>query len=238
MTYRQACELGGQVRKGETAITVVYYGQTTSKRDAEAPAQGDEPTAYRFLKGYPVFNVDQIEGLDPAFYPTPSPLPVPTPRTEQARIASIEDFITATRADVRWTGDQAFYAPGPDHIRLPERHLFRDIEQAYATAAHELVHWTGASHRLDRKAEGRFGSPSYAREELVAELGAAFLGGHLGLRPDHIEDHASYLAGWIDVLKSDSRAILKAAAQAQAASDYLLKVAGVVVEAHDQKEAA
>lgn len=238
MTYRQAEALGGQVRKGETAITVVYYGQATSKREAGAPDQAEDPTTFRFLKGYPVFNVDQIDGLDATYYPSPSPLPASTEVTEQARIASIEDFITATQADIQWRGDQAFYVPSADRIQLPERRLFRDIEQAYATAAHELVHWTGAKHRLDRQADGRFGSPGYAREELVAELGSAFLGAQLGLRPDHITDHASYLAGWIKVLKSDSRAILKAAGQAQAASDYLLKLTGVAIEQVEQDQAA
>jgi antirestriction protein ArdC len=229
MTYRQAAALGGQVRAGEKSTLVVYYGQSQAKGEPDTSSGDADARSFRFLKGYPVFNVEQIDGLDAQFYPTPVPAQEPDAAAEQARIASVEEFIAATGAQISWSGDQAYYAPGPDHIRLPERHLFRDIEQAYATAAHELIHWTGAKHRQDRTFGSKFGDPAYAREELVAELGSAFLGAHLGLRPDHIEDHAAYLDHWLKVLRTDSRAILRAASQAQAATDYLLAIAGRAV---------
>lgn len=227
MTYRQAAALGGQVRKGESSTLVVYYGQSGG---GDVDDDGEESRGFRFLKGYPVFNVAQIDGLDPSFYPAPVERPVYDVQWN----ADLEAFLDATGADISWTGERAYYAPGPDHIRMPDRALFRDAEQAYATAHHELIHWTGAKHRLDRTFGSRFGDPAYAREELIAELGAAFLGAHTGLRPDHIEDHSAYLSHWLQALKSDSRAILKAAAQAQAACDFVLQA----VERGRLKEAA
>jgi antirestriction protein ArdC len=233
MTYRQAKELGGQVRKGEASTLVVYYGQSQAKDDG---GDGDgEGRAFRFLKGYPVFNVSQIDGLPDSFYPAPVENPVP------AEVAAWDDrhdaFLAATGADISWAGSSAYYAPGPDHIRLPERSLFRDAEHGYSTAFHELIHWTGAKHRLDRTVGKRFGDADYAREELVAEMGAAFLGAHMGLRPDHIEDHSAYLDHWIKILKTDSRAILKAASAAQTAADFVMAAAGKQMPA-DMAEAA
>lgn len=223
MTYRQAAALGGQVRKGEASTLVVYYGQSQDKReDASAGAEG-EGRSFRFLKGYPVFNVEQIDGLDPEFYPAEV---VIAPERIHDKNPDIEVFLDATGASISWAGDQAYYAPGPDHIRLPEMPLYRDVEQAYATAMHELVHWSGAKHRLDREFGKRFGDDRYAMEELVAELGAAFLGAHFGLRPDHITNHSEYIGHWLRVLKSDNRAIFTAAGQAQKAVDFILSKAG------------
>jgi antirestriction protein ArdC len=214
MTYRQAVALGGQVRKGEVSTLVVHYGQS----GGDVGDDGEETRAFRYMKGYPVFNVAQIDGLAPAFYPAPVERPVYDVQWN----ADLEAFLDASGADISWAGDRAYYAPGPDHIRMPDRALFRDAEQAYATAHHELIHWTGAKHRLNRTFGSRFGDPAYAREELVAELGAAFLGAHTGLRPDHIEDHSAYIDHWLKALRKDSGAVLKAAAQAQAACDYVL----------------
>lgn len=234
MTYRQALALGGQVRKGEASTLVVYYGQAQSADDAAG--EESEARAFRFLKGYPVFNVEQIDGLDAEFYPAPVTV---EPTRMHARNPGIEAFLEQTGASISWMGDQAYYAPGPDHIRLPELPLFVDVEQAYATAMHELVHWTGAKHRLDREFGKRFGDNRYAMEELVAELGAAFLGAHFGLRPDHITNHSEYVGHWLSVLKSDNRAIFNAAGQAQKAVDFILSKAGrAAVPANDQLEEA
>ena len=236
MTYRQAAELGGQVRKGETSTLAIYYGQAKSKSEGGDDSEGG---SYRFLKGYPVFNVDQIDGLDAKFYAVPEAVSL-TPAEEQARLEHIEAFISRQCADLSWRGDQAYYAPGPDHIRLPEWRLFRDGEQAYATALHELVHWTAHKSRLERDLSGSFGSASYAFEELVADIGACYLGQRLGLRPDHIEDHASYIGSWLKKLRNDPRMILKAASQAQAAADFLWERAGMAAApvAEDLAEAA
>lgn len=214
MTYNQAKALGAQVRKGEAGAYVVKYGQTTIDTD-----DGEE--RFRpFLRGYTVFNTDQIDGL-PAELATP-PMQTVSPNTNIAWDAALEEVLERTGADVSWTGASAYYSPGPDHIRMPARELFQDAEQAYSTLLHELVHWTGHGSRLNR--DFRNARDAYAREELVAELGSAFLGAHFGFRPDHIEDHAAYLDHWIRVLRSDSRAILQAASKAQAACDHILQL--------------
>ena len=214
MTYNQAKALDAQVRKGETGTYIVKYGQTPIESD-----DGDE--RFRpFLRGYTVFNTDQIDGL-PAALATP-PQPAVSTHPDLAWDAALEDALGRTGADISWTGTSAYYSPKPDHIRMPARELFRDTEQAYSTLLHELVHWTGHESRLNR--DFRTAREAYAREELVAELGAAFLGAHLGFRPDHIEDHAGYLDHWIKVLRSDSRAILQAASKAQAACDHILQL--------------
>lgn len=241
MTYRQAKALGGQVRKGEGSTLVVYYGSAVAKSDGPAADGADPETrGFRFLKGYPVFNVEQIDGLkDPQYAAAPVE---DIQSCDHERIARIEHFLAATGANIAWRGKSAYYAPGPDCIMLPDLDRFRDIEQAYATAAHELIHWTGAKHRLDREFGAKFGDPKYAFEELVADIGAAFLGARLGLRPDHIEDHAAYIGGWLQKLRGDKRAILTAASKAQAASDYVLQLAGISTatgaEGDDLAEAA
>jgi antirestriction protein ArdC len=144
----------------------------------------------------------------------------PLPLSE--RIESADRFMTATGASISHGGNSAFYAPGPDRIQMPPFEAFRDKESYYATALHELTHWTKAKHRLDRSFEAkRFGDQGYAREELVAELGAAFLCADLGITPEIRDDHAAYLGHWLSVLKEDKRAIFSAAAHAQRAADFL-----------------
>jgi antirestriction protein ArdC len=225
MTYNQAKALGAQVRKGETGAYIVKYGQTPIENE-----DGEE--RFRpFLRGYTVFNTDQIDGL-PADLATPPAPPLNT-NPDLAWDTALEDVLSRTGTDVSWTGNSAYYSPKPDHIRMPARELFRDTEQAYSTLLHELVHWTGHEARLNR--DFRNTRDAYAREELVAELGAAFLGAHFGFRPDHIEDHAAYLDHWITVLRSDSRAILQAASKAQAACDHILLL---VADRPDVGEAA
>jgi len=229
MTYKQAEALGGHIRKGERGAMVVY-ADTFSK--TEENDKGEEvERAVPFMKAYTVFNVEQIEGL-PALYYTPD-----APRDEGRSLELVEEaeeFFNATGATFRHGGSRAFYAPSADFIQLPAPEAFRDAESYAATKAHELVHWTGHAQRMAREFGKRFGDQAYAFEELVAELGAAFLCADLGVTPEVREDHAGYLAHWLDVLKEDKRAIFSAAAHAQRALDYLHGLQG---KAREEEEA-
>lgn len=217
MTFKQAIELGGHVRKGEHGALVVYASKLTRTDTADDGTETERGVP--FMKAYTVFNVDQIDNLPERFrVPPPAPLPRPV------RLAAADDFFASINADVRHGGARAYYAPNPDYIQMPPFEAFTDAESYAATLAHELTHWTGHKSRLDRSFENghRFGSEGYAFEELVAELGAAFVCADLGLTPDVRADHAAYLASWLKVLKGDKRAIFTAAAHAQRAADFLL----------------
>lgn len=216
MTYRQASELGAHVRKGEKGSPVVYANSIT-RTDKDADSGADVERELHFLKGYTVFNIEQIEGL-PAQYMMPA-----SPRTDViTRIARAERFFAATKAELSHGGSRAFYRPSTDTIVLPAFEAFHDAESYYATLAHETTHWTSHESRLARDfGSKRFGSESYAMEELVAELGAAFLCADLDLTLEPREDHASYIANWLEVLKNDHRAIFTAASHAQRAADFL-----------------
>jgi len=213
MTYQQAQDLGAHVRKGETGSLVVYADRFT-KTETNGEGQ-DVEREIPFMKGYTVFNVEQIEGL-PGEYITE-----PTSAGNAEQIASAETFFAATGAKFQHGGSRAFYAPSQDLIQLPPLATFRDSESYAATKAHELIHWTGNDQRLARQFGKRFADDAYAVEELVAEMGAAFLCADLGVTPETLPDHADYLAHWLSVLKNDKRAIFTAAAQAQRAADYL-----------------
>lgn len=215
MTFKQAQELGAHVRKGEKAALVVYANKLTR---TETNDKGEETEKeIPFLKGYSVFNVEQIEGLPAHYYAKPdNPLPL------SERLDHAERFIAGTGATVRHGGNSAFYAPAKDLVQMPPFETFRDRESYYATVLHELIHWTSHKTRLDRSFNAKkFGDNGYAREELVAELGAAFLCADLGITPEIRDDHAAYLAHWLEALKADKRAIFSAAAHAQRATDYL-----------------
>ncbi len=215
MTYKQAQETGGQVRKGEHGSLVVYANSITK---TETNEQGeDTEREIPFMKGYTVFNVEQVDGLPSHYYAQPAnPLPL------SERIENADRFMTNTAATIHHGGNRAFYAPARDAIQLPPFEAFKDKESYYATALHELTHWTKHERRLERDFSAkRFGDHGYAREELVAELGAAFLCAELGITPEVREDHAAYLGHWLTVLKEDKRAIFSAAAHAQRAADYL-----------------
>lgn len=216
MTYKQAQALGGQVRKGSHGALVVY-ADTYRKTDTDD--HGDEVEhEIHFMKGYTVFNVDQIDGLPELYRPAPA-LP---PGEPMQRIEAAERFFRQTGAVFQEGGNRAFYAPGPDLIRLPQAEAFRDAASYAATKAHELVHWTGHCSRLARDfGAQRFGDEGYAIEELVAELGAAFLCADLGVADEPRADHAAYLASWLRALKNDKRLIFSAAAHAQRAADFL-----------------
>lgn len=234
MTYQQARELGGQVENGEKGTSVIYAGRI-DRKDDDRPEDGrpeddrsdddrrDEESAaidtkrLSFLKTYTVFNCDQIEGLPPRY----------APELEQAadpinRIKHADRFFAAIYADIRHGGTRAYYSGSSDHVQMPDFKSFKSAEAYYATLAHELVHWTKHKTRLDRNLGSKnFGDEGYAREELVAELGAAFLCADLGLTPEPQAGHAAYIASWLKLLKQDHRAIFKAAAQAERACSFL-----------------
>jgi antirestriction protein ArdC len=215
MTYRQASELKAHVRKGEKGSLVVYANSITRTEEGE---QGEESERkIHYMKGYTVFNVEQIEGLPELYYTKPEVTTTPV-----ERIAKAEAFFAATKADVRYRGDRAFYAAEGDYIQMPVIEAFKDAESFYSTLGHESAHWTKHPSRLDRDfGRKQWGDEGYAREELVAELASAFLCADLGITPEVRADHASYIAEWLDVLKNDKRAIFSAASHAQKAVDFL-----------------
>ena len=218
-TYRQWQEKGCQVRKGEKSSLVVFY-KTFEVEDVNEQTGEVEAGERMIARASRVFNAAQVEGFEvnaeelpekPAFDP----------------IERAETFAAATGAQIEEGGDKAFI-PSQDVIRMPERRRFTGTETTtaaegfYSTLAHELVHWSGAEKRLARDLSGRFGDESYAIEELVAELGAAFLCADLGITPEPREDHACYIKNWLAVLKNDKKAIFTAAAKASQAATWLL----------------
>ncbi len=215
MTFNQAKELKASVMKGSKGTLVVYADRITKTETAE-DGQENERDIF-FMKGYTVFNVEQIEGLPPHFYAPAAPQIDPVQRIEAA-----DRFFAQTGADIRHGGNQAYYAPDPDYVQMPPFVSFKDAESYSSTLAHEMTHWTKHPTRLNREfGRRRFGDEGYAREELVAEIGAAFLCCDLGITPEIRDDHAAYLGHWLAVLKEDKRAIFQAAAHAQRAVDFL-----------------
>ncbi len=214
-TYRQWAERGAQVRKGEKAATVIFYKEFEVEADA---AEGDDGKR-RVARASHVFNAAQVDGYElPESQPELGPI---------ERLARADQFVQATGARIEHGGDRAYFQTDTDHIQMPEEGLFtgtktmtRD-EGYYAVLVHELVHWTGVPRRLDRQMGKRFGDKAYAAEELVAEIGAAFLCAELGITQDVRPDHAQYLANWLVLLKNDSRAIFTAAARASEAAAFL-----------------
>lgn len=216
MTFKQALELDAHVRKGERGSPVVYASKFAR---AEQAAGGEEiEREIPFLKSYTVFNCEQIEGLPSHFYAEPEPTSAPA----ILPLERADAFAKNTGAVVLSHGTRAYYLVSDDRICLPPIGCFRDAESYHATMLHELTHWTRHETRLDRSfGRKRWGDEGYAAEELVAELGSAFLCADLGVTPETREDHASYIESWLSVLKNDSRAIFTAAAHAQRACDYL-----------------
>lgn len=209
MTYKQAQAqaAGGQVRKGEHGTTAIFY--TTLEKENDAGEVEHIP----MLKTFTVFNVQQIDGLTLAtetvsLEATFDPLP------------QAENLFRKSGANIIEKGQNAFFRPSTDEVWLPERHLFSDAANFYATGLHELVHWSGGKKRLNREMKGKFGSADYAEEELVAELGSAFLMADLGI--DGEVQHESYIASWLKALKNDKRYIFKAASAASNAHRYLM----------------
>jgi antirestriction protein ArdC len=216
LTFKQAQQLGGNVRKGEHGELVVYADRINR---TETDAKGEEvERSIPFMKGYTVFNVEQCEGL-PAQYTGKAEAPaLPLPQ----RIEAADRFFAATGADIRHGGTRAYYAEGPDYVQMPPFETFKNAESHAATLAHELTHWTKHTKRLARDlGRVRYGDEGYAREELVAELGAAFLSADLSITPEVRPDHAAYIATWLTALKNDKRFIFTAASHAQRAADFL-----------------
>jgi antirestriction protein ArdC len=215
MTFKQAQELGGHVRKGEHGSQVVYVSKIT-RTETDADTGEASPREIPFMRSYTVFNVDQIDGLPPHYYSIAQ-------KIEPAqRIAHAEAFLAATGAEVRHGGARAYYRMAGNYIQMPPFESFPEAETYYAVRGHETVHWTRHTSRLARDFDQkRYADEGYAMEELVAELGAAFLCADLGLSPDVREDHAAYIGSWITVLKNDKRAIFTAASHAQRALDFL-----------------
>lgn len=206
LTFKQALDKGAHVRKGEKGTQIVFTKQLAVKKDDAE----DEERQISMLRAFTVFNVAQVEGLD-----VPDAALGQSPPTAGAADA----FAAATGADIRHGGDRACFVPSLNFVALPHPEMFENEEQYQATKLHELVHWSGHKSRLNRDLNNRFGTQAYAAEELVAELGAAFLCAHLGVQGQL--RHAGYIESWLTLLKSDDRAIFTAASKASVAADYL-----------------
>ncbi|TPI13044.1 DUF1738 domain-containing protein [Mesorhizobium sp. B4-1-3] len=231
LTFRQALALGGNVRKGEHGTTIVHADRFVPKGEKErAKTDGDEPQAVPFLKRFTVFNVAQCDGLPEHLYADAEPLP------ERDIIPQAEALMRASGADIRIGGDRALYMLAGDFIQLPPQPAFFKQIDYYRTCFHELGHWTGHPTRLARDMSGSFGSKAYAREELVAEIAAAFVCSTLGIEPT--VRHADYLGSWLAVLREDNRAIFRAASLASKAADFLLAFGAGAVDAEDLGEIA
>ncbi len=215
VTFKQCIAMGGSVRKGEHG-THVYFADkfVPEKEKARAEEKGDEPSSVSFLKRYTVFNTDQCEGLPKGL------IAPPVVRPDRELVPEAEALIGATGADFRIGGDQAFYVPSEDFIRIPHQTSYADQINYYRTAFHELGHWTGHKSRLARNLTTKLGTQDYAREELVAELATAFVCASLGIIPT--VRHADYIGNWLQVLREDAKAIVRAASLASKACDFIL----------------
>lgn len=235
LTFRQALILGGNVRKGERGTTVVYADRFVPDDEKAARETGEDAQAIPFLKRFTVFSTDQCENLPDDLVTAPPPV------SEGLILPAVEDLIRASGADLRLGGDKAFYSPVADYIQVPRPEAYFEPINWHRTALHELGHWSGHSSRLARDLSGSFGSKLYAKEELVAEMTAAFCCASLGIVPT--VRHADYIGSWLDVLREDDRAIVRAASAASKAADFLLAFRPGEAGAHavmldDQREAA
>jgi antirestriction protein ArdC len=229
-TYRQWEAKGAQVRKGEKSALSVFFKPLTFT------AEGQDDRTVPMARATPVFTAEQVDG-----YEAPAVTRLPTGGAEA--IAAADLFVAKTGAEVVTAGSRAFYTPSADRIQMPMMSLFTGSETSsasesyYSTLLHELVHWTGAKSRVNRDLSGRFGTDAYAMEELVAEIGAAFLCSDLGISVEPRPDHAQYLSSWLKVLKGDRKAVFTAASKASQAFDFLELLQGRAPAA-DMAEAA
>ena len=210
LTFKQALEVGANVRKGEKGTRIVFY-KMLEVEDKNTGEKDNIP----MLKSFVVFNADQIDGLEIEPETTNDDI------TPFEAIEHVESFISATGANITEQGDKAYFRPSTDDVVLPSRERFTNNLDFYCTALHELTHWTGAKHRLDRIKKSRFGTDEYAFEELIAELGASFLMADLNISGE--VQHESYIASWLKQLKNDKRYIFKAASAASKAHQYLIE---------------
>ena len=215
LTFRQALSLGGNVRKGERGTTVVYADRFVPDDERRRSREtGENAQAIPFLKRFTVFSTDQCENLPGDLVTAPPPVP------EGLILPKVETLIRASGADLRLGGDKAFYSPALDYVQVPRPEAYFEPVNWHRTALHELGHWSGHATRLDRDLSGGFGSKRYAQEELVAEMTAAFTCATLGITPT--VRHADYIGSWLDVLREDNRAVVRAASAASKAADFLL----------------
>lgn len=216
MTLRQANKLKAKVRKGERGTMVVYANSLLRK---ETTDNGEDiEVNIPYLKSYTVFNCDQIAGLPEHFYNKPERLPENPIERDQR----LDAYFANTGADIRHGGNMAYYSITHDYVQLPPIEAFHHQEGYYATKAHEMIHWTRHKSRLDRDfGRKKWGDEGYAQEELVAEIGAAFLCSTLDITPEVREDHVAYIENWLQVLRNDKRAVFRAASYAQKAVDFL-----------------
>lgn len=217
-SFKQWGSMGFHVAKGEKGTMITFMG--TAVKSQENEGGETEEKAFKFLRYYNVFNAEQL--TEP--YMEPDQVP---PNSEHGRMPEIEDYIANTNAVIAYGNEKACYIPSMDMVCMPDMEAFRNTkygkanEHYYSTLFHELTHWTGHKARCDRQISNCFGNEKYAAEELVAELGAAFQCGALGLSKATREDHAHYVASWLKALKGDKRAIFHAARLASDAVDYL-----------------
>ena len=216
-SFNQLKAAGYNVQKGQKGTAICFYKPIAGTVDAET---GEQASGYAVLKSYYIFNLSQTDAPADAFT-VEAPVPFDS-------VQACDNLITGTGATIRHGGDAAFYMPSADAIQLPNRDTFDTPAHYYATALHELTHWTGAKHRLDRTFGKRFADPSYAFEELVAEIGAAFLCADVGIAGEL--RHAGYIGHWLKACREDNTAIFKAAALAQKAADYIKGAAAVELE--------
>src|SRR5512137_799974 len=216
LTLRQANDLGARVRRGEHGVPVVFWKLRKVDARAETQPWPDEQEVHEkvvpLLRTYTVFNVAQLNDLPAHLLPAPAPV-------EWEPEAAAEDVLIRSQVEIRYGGDRAYYRPDGDFIQLPERGAFRDSASFYATALHEVLHATGHPRRLNRDFSGRWGDQAYAFEELVAEIGSAFL--CAACRIDGELQHPAYVASWLRVLRGDPKAIFSAATKAQQGADLV-----------------
>mgnify|MGYP003627372390 FL=1 len=212
-------EEGKGVLSGQEGTHVFFFKKLKIKDKATG-----EDKMIPLMKWYSVFNADQCGNLPARYTPTK------VERTELERDALSEAFIAGAGADIRYGGGRAYYSPSTDFIQLPEVDDFDNYVSYAGTAIHELAHWTGHESRLDRDLKNTNGTRDRAREELVAETSACLIAAHLGLEVEPREDHAAYLASWLEVLKNDKTALRKAFSKAQDVVDYLYEIQPAVLE--------
>ena len=237
LTFRQALSLGGHVRKGERGTTVVYADRFTPDDERRRAAEtGEEAQAIPFLKRFTVFNTAQCEGL-------PDEMMAMAPPVETDLVLpQAEALIRATGVDFRIGGERAYYDPRHDFVQVPPPQAYFEPINWHRTALHEIGHASGHSSRLNRDLTGSFGSKKYAFEELIAEISAAYLCASLNITPT--VRHADYIGSWLEVLREDNRAIVRAASAASKAADYILGFhsetpqTDVTIAADDEREAA
>lgn len=220
LTFKQATELGGYIKKGMKSTPVIYFqmlDKSGSVADGDTSTNGKIP----LLRYYSVFNIDQCEGI------------TPPPTTEVINpflsIEHAEQIISGMpmAPEIKYGGGRAYYSPALDYCQIPNKTAFNSPEEYYSTMFHELAHATGHVNRLSRKSimePSYFGSHEYSKEELVAEMSASFLSGHTGIENTTIENSAAYISGWMKALKNDKTLLVHAAAQAQKAADYILNI--------------